>query len=255
MVFLKKSGNPRQGEMVVCRITKVHPNSAFARILDYDMDGMIHVSEVAKKWVRDIRTFVKEGQFVVCRVMKMEERTISLSIKRVHRDEANRKLGEFKRERRAEKLLEQAAKIQKKTLEQAYQEVGEILEEGFGNLQKSFETAFKNPELLKSKGVPQKWVEALVEIAKKSYIEKTYTVKGMLELVSYSPDGVEVIQKALKRAEDAGFSVTYISAPMYELVGTGKNIRELEQNLETTAGEIVKDIEKSGGEGSFQPEK
>ena len=252
---MRKSGSPRYGELVVCRITKVHPNSVFARILDYNADGMIHVSEVAKKWVRDIREFVKEGQFVVCKVMRLEDHTISLSIKRVHKDEANRKLGEFKRERRGEKLLEQAAKLQKKSLDQAYQEVGETLEEGFGTLQKVFETAFKNPDLLKKKGVPKKWLDSLVEIAKRSYIEKVYTVKGKLELVSYSPQGLDVIRKALKRARDAGFSVSYVSAPLYEISGTGKNIRELESRLTGLAEEIVKEVEKSGGEGKFLPEK
>lgn len=252
---MKKSGSPRQGEIVVCKIKKLHPNSAFAEMLDYDTEGMIHVSEVAKKWVRDIREFVREGQFVVCKVMRIEENTISLSVKRVHKDEANRKLSEFKRERRAEKLLEQAAKLQKKDLKKAYEEVGEILEEGFGNLQKSFEIAFKNPELLTKKGVPKKWADSLIEIANKSYIEKTYTAKGRLKLVSYSPDGVEVIKKILKKASGEGFKVTYVSAPIYEISGQGKNIKELEQKLSSTAEDIIKDMEKAGGEGSFEAEK
>ena len=251
---MRKSGSPRNGEVVVCRIEKIHPNSAFAQILDYNTVGMIHVSEVAKKWIRDIRDFIKENQFVVCKVMKLEERTISLSIKRVHRDEANRKLGEFKRERRAEKLFEQAAKLQKKGLDDAYKEVGEVLEEGFGTLQKVLETAFKNPELLEKKGVPKKWVDSLVEIAKKSYTEKVYTVRGRLELVSYSPDGVDIIRKALKKGLISGRGPTgvaaaalYITSAMHGEKKTQKEVADVAGVTEVTIRNRYRELKKELG--------
>jgi translation initiation factor 2 alpha subunit (eIF-2alpha) len=44
---MKKTGMPRPGEVVVCRIKSINPNSVFARLEEYDKEGMIHVSEVA----------------------------------------------------------------------------------------------------------------------------------------------------------------------------------------------------------------
>lgn len=250
---MRKSGQPKRHELVICRITKLHPNSAYAEMIEYEnAKAMIHVSEVAKKWVRDIREFLKEGQYVVCRVMNVEEHNVLLSIKRVHKDEANRKLNEFKREKRAEKLLEMAGKSLGKDLEATYKEIGYRLQEEFGPLQKVFETAFKNPELLDRKGVPKKWADALIEIAKKSFVEKTYTAKGSLRLVCYSPDGVEVIKKVLEKAQKDGMTVRYVSAPKYEISNSGKNYKEVESALEAVASEVVKAIEKTGGEASFE---
>ena len=139
---MKKTGLPEWNELVVCKITSLHPNSVDVLMIQYNKMGMVHVSEVAKRWVRDIREFLKVGQYLVCRVMKVDGETVHLSIKRVHRSESDSKLSEFKRERKAEKLLELAGKSINKTLEQSYDEVGHELQEEFGSLTKAFETSF-----------------------------------------------------------------------------------------------------------------
>lgn len=250
---MRRIGKPKKYELVVCRVTKLYPNSAQVEMIQYDnMKGMVHVSEVAKKWVRDIREFLRESQYVVCKVMSVEDHTISLSVKRVHKDEANRKLNEFKREKRSEKLLEMAGKSLKMGLEETYKEIGYKLQEEFGPLTKAFEAAFKNPELLTRKGIPKKWADALIAIAKKSFVEKTYSATGRLRLVCYKPDGIEVIKKALEKAQKDGMNVRYVSAPKYELSNSGKNFREVESALEEVAAEVVKAIEKAGGEASFE---
>lgn len=246
-----KRGMPERQELVVCRVTKLYPNSVFADLLEYDKSGMIHVSEVAGRWVRDIREFVKEKQYIVCRVMRVEGSEISLSIKRVRRDDGSRKLNEFKRERRAENLLEQVAKSLKKTKKQAFEEVGFSLQEEFGSLTKSFEFAVKNPELLKKKGIPAKWAQAIIEVARKKFGEKTYQVKVNVDLSCFKPDGVEVIKKMLGTTRRKGFSVAYVSAPRYQLMGTGKDFKKLRASLEEESESLVRAIQKEGGEGKF----
>lgn len=247
---MRKKGLPERGELVICRIKKINPNSAFAEMIEYRKDGMIHVSEVAKRWVRDIREFLKEKQHVVCRVLSVEEDAVTLSVKRVHPKDARRKLNRFKKERKAEKMLERAAKKLGKTLDQAYDEVGFELQETFGTLDKAFETALKNPGLLKSKKVPSKWADVMLQIARSSYTEKTYELKGNLRLISYQPDGVEVIKKALSQVKD--FEVKYISSPKYLITGAGKNVKELETRMTETAERVMKEVKKGGGEAEFE---
>ncbi len=245
---------PKRNELVVCRITKINPHSAIAYILEYDLTGLIHVSEVASRWVRDIREFIKERQYVVCRVMESRPDHISLSLKRVYREDTARKLNEFKRERRSEKLLEMAGKSLGKTLEQTKKEIGDLLIEEFGSLTKVFEFSLKSPDTLKSKGVPDKWVEVITEIAKKNYAEKTFNVKGLLKLVTREPNGVELIKNALARAKKEGLKVQYVSAPKYVLEGEGKNYKNVESKVRTVGEEIAKDFGKHG-EASFELEK
>ena len=249
---MKKHGRPHRGELVICKITKIHPNSAFAELIEYNTTGMIHVSEVALKWVRDIRNFLKENQHIVCKVMRVDIDGISLSVKRVRREDSDRKLSEFKRENKAEKMLEMAGKKMDKDLEQTYNEVGYKLNEEFGSLVKAFDFAFKDPELLKSKGIPKPWIDVLTEIAKKSFSEKVYEVKALLNIMCYQSDGIEVIKKILTGIEGDGIEVKYISAPEYILVGKGKNYKQIETKIREAAEKITKEVKKQKGECSFE---
>jgi translation initiation factor 2 subunit 1 len=245
---MKRKGLPRRNELVVCRIVRLNPNSAYAELLEYDASGMIHVSEVARRWVRDIREFVKENQYVVCSVVSADETGIALSMKRVHPQEAERQLNRFKRESKAEKILEFAAKTMGKTLDQAYEEVGHRLVDAFGSMQKAFEIALRDPDVLK-KHVPAKWYSVLVEVAQKRAVEKTYTVKAELNMASYEPDGVERIKRALSLA-GKGMNVSYVSAPRYVISTSGTNYKEVKRRVAEAAESITKALK--GGEASFK---
>ena len=230
-----KGGRPEKGELVICQITRIHPNSAEAELIEYGLHGMIHVSEVARRWVRSIKEFLREGEWVVCRVIGLEDSTILLSIKRVSKDEKAKKLNEFKRERRAEKLLEIAARELKVKPEKIWGEIGEGLIENFGSLRKAFEIALKNPELLKSRVNP-KWAEKLIEVARRSYGEKEYEVKVRISLRSFEPDGVERIKQALSAVK---LDVRYLSAPYYLLEARGKDYRQVRKEVEAAARQIA----------------
>ncbi|MFH1978086.1 MAG: hypothetical protein ABIJ92_02070 [Candidatus Aenigmatarchaeota archaeon] len=249
---MKKSGSPQFNEIVVCKILKIHPNSAIANLVEYNKTGLIQVSEVASKWVRNIRDFLKENQYVVCKVMGVDKDGINLSIKRVHKEQVNSKLNEFKRERKAEKMLEIIAKKMNKTLDQAYDEIGYDLQDGFGSLTKAFEMAVKNPDLLKTKKIKSEWLSFIEEVAKKNRGSKTYIVTSILNIVCYKPNGINIIKDVLSKIKDDELTIKYVSAPRYTLQGTGGNYKEIEAKVTEVSKNIVRDINKNGGEASFE---
>lgn len=246
-----KQGLPERGELVVCRITKIHPNSGEAELVEYGKWGMIHVSEVAGRWVRDIREFIRENQFVVCRVMDASQNGISLSIKRVRREETTKALNEYKRERKADIMLEQIAKSLKKSREESYREVGFYLQEEFGSLSKAFEFAGKKTDLFRRKEIPSQWEKAIIEAAQKKFTEKVYRLKGDLELFSTRPDGMETIKKILLSSQKKGFEVSYITAPRYRISFQGTDIKKVRSGLEAEGVAIVRAMERDGGQGKF----
>jgi len=248
---MKKQGMPREGEVVICRVTSVNPNSVFARIEEYDKEGMIHVSEVASRWVRDIREFVRENQMIICRVTRVDGAHISLSIKRVSREEAASRLNEYKREKKSEKLLELAAKEMGMNLDKAYDDIGNDLIETFGSLTKAFDIAAKNPEMLAKRGVKGDWAKVIAEVAAKNKTEKGYELKIMLEIVSYKPDGVDAVKGALSNLPE-GIKAKYISAPHYMLVKKGADRKVMEAELVKAANAVIDEIKKSDGQGAFR---
>jgi len=248
---MTRQDNPKEGELVVCEITNINPNSAYARLVEYNRTGMIHVSEVARRWVRDIREFVKDGQIVVCKVLRADDAYISLSIKRVDRGQSDRKLQDFKKERNTEKLLEQLGKSLGLNLEQTYDAVGNALQEEFGSLYKAFEIALKNPDLLTEKGIEKKWADAITDVARKNYVPKVFEIKADLTMFSLAPDGVGLIKGLLSGMAGKGFEVHYLAAAKYQIIAKGDNVKDVQTRLESACQEAIEGAEKAGGEGSF----
>lgn len=252
--MVKRKGLPEWGEYVLVIVNRITPYAAWCKLQEYpDIEGMIHVSEVSGKWVHDIRDFVKINKQYVTKVVKIDyqKNSVNLSLKRVSERDEKEKINSFKKEQRAEKMLEHAAIELGKTLDQAYDEVGFLLQEKFGELSVAFEEARKSKETLVKVGIPNEWIEAMSKIAEASFQEKEYIIKSDLELKSYSDNGIEEIKNILAGIEKIGAIVKYISAPKYRVEIKGKDAKTLEKKLVECLKSSVERIEKTGGEGSY----
>lgn len=258
--MLKKEEWPERGELVIGVVTRVNPYSAFIALEEYPgKEGMIHISEVAGKWVRDIREFVKTGKKVVVLVMNVdkEKNHITLSLKRVKRYDAEEKMREYKRDLKAKKMLEVVAKKLKMSLSEAQEKIGTQLHEIFGELFKAFQMSLTSQgyDLLKRKGVPEEWAKEIKSVAQEQMEIKEVEIKGIVELKCFKPDGIEIIKRVLKDAKEKyKISIKYISAPKYSLSFKTKDAKLGERKLKEAADEIVKYIKSLGGEGSFRVE-
>jgi translation initiation factor 2 subunit 1 len=234
--IVKKRGLPQPGELVICKISKINPHSAFAYLEEYNSEGMIHISEVSSGWVKDIRSHVKQGQTVVAKVVRVEGSQISLSLKRVDKKQENNKIKEYRLNQRAEKMLQLAAGEMKKSLEKAYDEVGYILQESFGSLYEGFRASLQNPGALREKGISEKWVEHIRVIAEKSIIQKEFEFKARLFVRTHKPNGLGIIKNIMSGLEKGGLDVHYIAAPeylvKYRSMNAKKGEREFVEKLE-----------------------
>src|SRR3989338_6872831 len=179
--------------------------------------------------------------------MRIED-VISLSLKRVDRKQENDRMKEFRLSQRAEKMLELVAKQLGKTLDQAYKEVGYMLQETYGSLYAALRAAMQNPKQLKERGVPEAWIQPLKEIAEKNIEQKDFEFKAKLMIRTNAPDGIRMIRKALAEAGSNGLDIRYIAAPEYLAKYTTKNAkkgqREFEEKLEKI-GKQEKSLEVS----------
>lgn len=254
--MVKKEGLPKWGEFVLCTVKRITPYAAWCDLDEYtNVEGMIHVSEVAGKWVHDIRDFVKINKKYVAKVVRIDyqKRHLNLSLKRVSKQDERKKMNEFRREKRAEKILEQAAKELKKNLDQAYEEVGFLLQKEFGELFAAFEEASKSKDVLLKVGVPQEWAEVLNKIIEKSFQEKEVKLKADVNVKIFSGDGIEKIKQVLSELErDTGATVKYISAPKYRVELKTNDPKADEKKLVEALEKIVKRVKELKGEGSYK---
>ncbi len=218
--MVKRSGFPEPSELVICTIEKVSQNAAWCRLDEYGkLEGMIHVSESAGKWVYNIKDVVKVGKQYVAKVMKVSGngREIDLSLKRVNRFDEKKKFIQYRKEQHAENILSHVAKSLGKNLEETYEEVGFKLQENFGELSTAFEELKEHPELLDKMEIKGAWKDSLKEVIKRIFVEKKTLLKAEVGVKNYGPDGINIIKSCLSDLEKEGFVVKYISAPKYVL--------------------------------------
>jgi len=219
--MVKRRGFPDSGENVMVTVIQISPYSALCRLDEYPgKEGMIHVSEVSGKWVRDIKKFVKKNKQYAAKVMRVDEERghINLSLKRLSKKAGERKLQEFKKEERAEKMLELVGKEFGLNLEQAYEKIGFDLQENFGDMFRVFEEALKSTDNIIRRGVEEKYAEIISKIAKENIQKKKIKIKTELSVKFYTGDGVEKLREFLKNLRDKyKFEIKYISAPRYSI--------------------------------------
>jgi len=259
----KRKGLPQWGELVTCTVARITPFAAWCTLDEYEteegapVEGMIHISEVAGKWVKDIRKFVKPDKKYVAKVVKIdyEKGHINLSLKRVTKFDEKEKIETARRDKRAEGILIQVEKRLGETRENTEKEIVEKLAatDKYDDLLSAFEDAAKDKNALTEAGVSKRWIDALAEILERNFKEKEIKIKAMVELTTLAEDGVEKIKKALSELENkTGAHVGYISAPKYMVELKTKQPKESERKLREVLEEVIKEIENADGKGEYE---
>ncbi|MGQ9530864.1 MAG: translation initiation factor IF-2 subunit alpha [Candidatus Bathycorpusculaceae bacterium] len=260
---LKKPEWPEVGDLVIATVQSVADYGAYVNLDEYNKKGLLHVSEVSSSWIRNIRDFVREGQKVVLKVLRVdvEKGHIDLSLRRVTKREKIEKIMSWKRERKAETLLRNVAEKAGISLEEAYEKAGALMEKEYG-LYEGFEKVVKEGiGALTKIGVSEELAAIIGEIAKERMRVPMVKVKGLVELRCMKPDGVNIIKEAFlnaKKAEksrDAKVRFYVVAAPKYCIEVMAENYKRAEAVLQKVAESVVTNVVKAGGQGVFRREK
>lgn len=256
----KKKGLPETGDVLLCTVKKILPNSVFVILDEYEhKEGMIHISELSAGRIRNIRDFVKEGKKIVCKVLRIDQERnhIDLSLRRVSLSVKINKNQELKQEQKAEKLLEQLAKILKIEKESIFKEIGDKIIKEYEALAPFLRELSTNPELIKELNINKKHEEALIKLVKERIKPPTVKKEIRLELKSFEEDGITRIKKALKdiksfyTKKNYDAQISYLSAPYYRLSITSTDFKEAEKIAEDIEKETQKIMHKNKLEGNF----
>ncbi len=261
---LRRPEWPEVGDLVIATVVSITDYGAYVRLDEYDKEGLLHVSEVASRWVRNIRDYVREGQKVVLKVLRVQadKGQVDLSRRRVTKRDKKEKILSWKKDRKAESLLRTAAEKMNLSFEEAYEKAGSLIEKSFGDLHDGLEkTAKEGADVLLDLGVEKELANTLAEIAQEKIQISLVNVKGILELQNPNPKGVLAIKETLKNAKEIGesegadVSVYLVSPPNYRIVVSAEDYKTAESILEKATSFAVDYISKNGGKGSFHREK
>ena len=249
---------PEEGDLVVCTVKSVRNFGAFVELEEYpNKEGFIHVAEIATGWVKRMSDYVRDGQRIVCKVMKVEEAKghIDLSLKKVNAHQKREKIQDWKNEQKAVKLIEIVAERLDITVEEFRKKYGPKIIEEFGGYYIAFEEAAAEGQLPKKfKG---KWAEDFVAVAQENVTVSMAKIDGIIEITCPGSDGIDKIKLALAEAEklskgDAKIIVQYMGAPKYRITASEDEFKAAEELIRKAADKAISAIEKEGGTGKFE---
>lgn len=248
---------PEAGDFILGTAQSIFKQGAFITLDEYQgKKGMLHISEISPKWVRNIRDYVKEGQKVVLKVLRVnpERGHIDLSLRRVNDAQRKVKLQEVKQTQRAENLLKIITKELEIPREELEKELAIKLEKKFSGLYEGIESIAANNELIKELKLPKKWESPLLEIINNNVKAPWVEITGYAELKSYQPNGVDIIRESLKQIQSyakSGIGISYVSPPIYRVKVKASAYKEAEKILHDSISRGIIHIKKKGGEGEL----
>ena len=250
---------PEQGEIVLATVTKVMDHGSYVTLDEYDnIQGFLHISEIAPGWIRSINRFVKDGEKKVLLVKKvnLKRGDIDLSLKQISKDQKKQKLKEVKKFEKGKTLL-QNVKERAKLSDGEVEKLEDSIYSKFDSVYDAFIEIGRNGiGSVKELKLAKKTADAIEVICSKIKLPSV-EIRGILEITNEKSDGVEIIKKILIDVlkKDSTIDITYLGAPKYRLSITSDNFKSAEKLLKPIIAEIQTDIEKKKGSFKFTREE
>ena len=249
---------PEQGEIVLATITKVMDHGAYVTLDEYDdIQGFLHISEIAPGWIRSVNRFVKDGEKKVLLIKKVNPKRgdIDLSLKQVSNDQKKQKLKEVKKFEKGKTLL-QNVQEKAKLSDEDIEKLEDKIYSKFDSVYDAFIEIGRNGiESVKELKIPKKTANIIEEICSKIKLPSV-EIRGIMEITNNKSDGVEIIKKILLDAikKESTVDITYLGAPKYRLSITSEDFKSAEKSLKPIITEIQTKIEKQKGSFKFTRE-
>ena len=248
---------PEIGEIVIATVSKVSDHGAYVTLDEYNnVQGFLHISEIAPGWVRNIGRYVKDGEKKVLLVKKVrsDRSEIDLSLKQISKDQKKKKLLEVKRFEKGKTIIQnvkESAKLSQKEIDQ----LEEVIFSKYDSIYLAFlDVARKGIKVLDDLKLPKKTVTAIEEVSSKIRLPSV-EIRGILEITNPKPDGVEIIKKILgdasKKENESKIEITYVGAPKYRISVSAPDFKSAEKTLKPIVTDIQDSIEKQKGTFNF----
>lgn len=239
--MIEKQGLPSKGDLVICTVKRVLPHCAFVSLDEFkSKEGMLHISEVSLKGVKDIRDHLSVNKQFVCKVIGVHDAKgeVDLSLKRVKPQEMSKKLNEARLEKRLYKMIEYSCKKAgvdcNKVLKSFIDDYGSLVE-FYDELKSEGLVVIESLKL--PSNVSAELKKQLSELLEQMKVSITKTVS----LSCDEGDGLLRIKSLLtgfNKTTDYELSIKYLSAPKYLFTLEARNYKFAEQSFEKLFNEM-----------------
>jgi len=258
-------GLPLRNELVVATVREVLGHGAYVSLDEYgNIRAYVHISELSRTWVKNIRVHVREGQRIVAKVLRIDpsKRQIDLSIKRVPEQMKKLKLLEAKRGQTAATLFKMIVDKMPEAERKKADDIIDILETHHELLYYGLEFASTATQKdLTSIGIEENWAKVIRKIASENIVAATVEIKGTAEISIPGGQGVVYLREALVAGKDevreknTSISIYTEGSPRYAIEVQSEDYKIAERALENALERMESIVERHHGTFSFTRKK
>ena len=252
---------PEVGEIVIATIKKTGDHGAYVSLDEYDdIQGFLHISEIAPGWVRKVTKYVKEGDKKVLLVKKIQANRaeIDLSLKQISKEQRKKKLLDVKRFEKEQGILKN---IQDK-VNLSSEEVDDLEEKLLSKYKSVYDAVIdigtNDINVIDDLEISEKIKKTIDELSKKIKLP-TVEIRGILEMTNNKSDGIEIIRKilldAIKESQSQKIKILYLGAPKYRVSIVAQDFKTAEKTLKPILEKIEKNASKQSGTFKFSREE
>lgn len=215
----------KEDELVMCTVKSIEGTTVFVNI-EEGGQGNIAMSEVAAGRIRNLREHVSVNKKIVCKVLKITNENIQLSLRRVTAKEREEILEHYQKERTAISLLKTVTKTPEKIIEKIKEKE---------KLWSFFDKAREDPSILE-KVMSKEEAQSLAKIfSEKKESEKK--AKRIILIKSTTESGVKDIKDVLNIKDS---DISYLGSSQFAVSAKAKNFKEANLKVSAAIGEIEK---------------
>jgi len=248
---------PEEGEIIIATFRQLGGHGVYVTLDEYNnITCLLHISEIATGWIRNIERHVRPKQKAVLKVIRVNKlrAEVDTSLKQISGEERKSKLIEVKKNYKATTFLD-FIKSKLKLSNQQVQEIEDRMLHQYDYLYDAFEAvSSKGQDAIQNIELSPEIKNALEQASKRIPIPLV-EISGIMETTSKKPDGIEIIKNPLVNGEDnkagAISTITYIGAPRYRIVVDAENFRVAESFMNSSIEKTRTNIEKQQGTFRF----
>jgi translation initiation factor 2 alpha subunit (eIF-2alpha) len=218
----------KEEDLVSGIVTRIESNTVFVNLED-GREGTIIISEIAPGRIKNLREYVVPNKKIVCKVLRLQDQRIDLSLRRVSSKEKKDFLEKKAYEISINTALDQILGQKSKEI------VNKILSD-FNSLKDFAEKSREDKSIIK-KYIPEKELDQIEKILSKK--QKEIEVKKLIKVKSLNSDGIIKIKEILSTESTPEINVVYITAGTFKIKVKGEDYKIANQKLD----EFIKQVE------------
>ena len=210
----------KENDIIMCTVKSIEGTTVFLNIDGVQKIGSIVMSEIAAGRIRNIREYVSPSKKVVCKVLKILQDHIELSLRRVTGKEREEIQERYKKEKNFENIL--------KVVTKNSQEVINKIKESYELW--DFYDQVKENSSLAEKILNKPDAEMLINILKEKK-DKEKIVKKIIILKSNSENGLDEIKEVL-RVNSEEIKINYLGSSKFAVSAIAKDYKDAEHLID-----------------------